>query len=84
MKTELSPNQVMAVEWIDAQLQKPNNKFYLGGGVYVNDLHECLATQKDRIVFGCETVQRASFRTTKKIKDYLLKNQGNNEAETIK
>lgn len=70
---ELSPNQVLAVEWIDTQLQKPNDKFYLGGGVYVNDLHECLKTQKDRIVFGCETVQRASFRTTKKIKDYLIK-----------
>ena len=73
MKKELSPNQVMAVEWIDAQLQKPNDKFYLGGGVYVADLHECLTTQKERIIFGCETVQRASFRTTKKIKDYLIK-----------
>ncbi len=83
MKAQLSPNQVLAVEWINAQLQKPNDKFYLGGGVYVNDLHECLKTQKDRIVFGCETVQRASFRTTKKIKDYLQKIQSNIELKTI-
>lgn len=80
MSTELSPNQVLAVEWIDAQLQKPNDKFYLGEGVYVNDLHECLKTQKDRILFGCETIKAASFRTTKKIKDYLIKIQSNNDA----
>lgn len=74
MSTELSPNQVLAVEWIESQLQKPNDKFYLGGGVHVNDLHVCLATQKERILFGCNTVKLASFRMTKKIKDYLNSN----------
>ena len=50
----LTTNQTRAIEWIDAQLLKPNDRFILKQGIHINDLHSCLKTQKERIIFGID------------------------------
>ena len=67
----LTTNQTKAIEWIDAQLLKPNEQFLLKEGVYINDLHLCLIAQKERILFGIDPLRKLAFLRTKEIKDYL-------------
>jgi hypothetical protein len=67
----LTTNQTRAIEWIDAQLLKPTERFMLKQGIYINDLHSCLRTQKERIIFGIDTLRKLAFLRVREIKDYL-------------
>lgn len=67
----LTTNQTRAIEWIDAQLLKPNDRFVLKEGIYINDLHSCLKTQKERIIFGIDPLRKLAFLRVREIKDYL-------------
>lgn len=67
----LTTNQIRAIEWIEAQLLKPNDRFILKEGIYINDLHSCLKTQKERIVFGIDPLRKLAFLRVREIKDYL-------------
>jgi hypothetical protein len=69
----LTTNQTRAIEWIEAQLLKPNERFILKDGVYVNDLHECLKSQKERILFGIDPLRKLAFLRVREIKNYLNK-----------
>jgi hypothetical protein len=67
----LTTSETKAIEWIDAQLLKPNQRFMLKEGIYINDLHSCLKSQKERIVFGIDPLKRLAFLRVREIKDYL-------------
>lgn len=67
----LTTNQTKAIEWIDAQLLKPNEQFMIKEGIYINDLHSCLRAQKERILFGIDPLRKLAFLRTKEIKEYL-------------
>jgi hypothetical protein len=67
----LTTNQTRAIEWIDAQLLKPNDRFILKQGIHINDLHSCLKTQKERIIFGIDPLRKLAFLRVREIKDYL-------------
>ena len=67
----LTTNETKAIEWIDAQLLKPNERFMLKEGIYINDLHLCLKSQKERIVFGIDPLKRLAFLRVREIKEYL-------------
>jgi hypothetical protein len=68
---KLKPTRLQAIEWIDKQLLEPTARFILKPGHYINDLNECLRTQKTRILFANETESALAYRRTKEIKDYL-------------
>jgi hypothetical protein len=67
----LTTNQTKAVEWIEAQLLKPNDRFILKEGIYINDLHSCLKSQKERILFGIDPLRKLAFLRVREIKDHL-------------
>lgn len=67
----LTTNQTRAIEWIEAQLLKPNDRFILKEGIYINDLHSCLKSQKERILFGIDPLRKLAFLRVREIKDYL-------------
>jgi hypothetical protein len=67
----LTTNQTRAIEWIEAQLLKPTERFMLKQGIYINDLHSCLKTQKERIIFGIDPLRKLAFLRVREIKDYL-------------
>jgi hypothetical protein len=67
----LTTTQTRAIEWIEAQLLKPNERFMLKEGIYINDLHECLKSQKERIVFGIDPLRRLAFLRVREIKNHL-------------
>lgn len=67
----LTENQTKAIEWIEAQLLKPNAQFMLKQGIYINDLHSCLTSQKERILFGIDPLKRLAFLRVREIKNYL-------------
>jgi hypothetical protein len=67
----LTTNETKAIEWIDAQLLKPNERFMLKEGIYINDLHSCLKSQKERIVFGIDPLRRLAFLRVREIKNHL-------------
>lgn len=67
----LTTNETKAIEWIEAQLLKPNAQFMLKDGIYINNLHSCLRAQKERILFGIDPLRKLAFLRTKEIKDYL-------------
>jgi hypothetical protein len=67
----LTTNQTKAIDWIDAQLLKPNERFILKDGIYINDLHECLKSQKERILFGIDPLRKLAFLRVREIKEYI-------------
>jgi hypothetical protein len=67
----LTTNQTKAIEWIDAQLLKPNERFILKDGIHIDDLHGCLRTQKERILFGIDPLRKLAFLRVREIKNYL-------------
>lgn len=67
----LTNNQTKAIEWIDAQLLKPNEQFMIKEGIHIDDLHSCLRTQKERIIFGIDPLRRLAFLRVREIKEYL-------------
>jgi hypothetical protein len=67
----LTTNQTKAIEWIDAQLLKPNERFILKDGIHIDDLHECLKTQKERILFGIDPLRKLAFLRVREIKNFL-------------
>ena len=67
----LTTNQTRAIEWIEAQLLKPNDRFILKEGIHINDLHSCLKSQKERILFGIDPLRKLAFLRVREIKDYL-------------
>lgn len=69
----LTTNQTRAIEWIAAQLLKPNDRFILKEGIYINDLHSCLKSQKERILFGIDPLRKLAFLRVREIKEYLNK-----------
>lgn len=69
----LKSNQVLAIEWIEAQLLKPTERFSHKPGEYINDLHEFLRTQKMRILFSGPLESGIAYKRVKDIKDYLNK-----------
>lgn len=69
----LTTNQTKALEWIETQLLKPSDRFMLKEGIYINDLHECLKTQKERIIFGIDPLRKLAFLRVREIKNYLNK-----------
>lgn len=68
---KLNSNRLQAIEWIDQQLLEPTSRFILKPGHYINDLNECLRTQKMRILFGCDIEATQAYRRTREIKNYL-------------
>ena len=71
----LTENQTKAIEWIEAQLLKPNERFMLKEGIYINDLHGCLKSQKERILFGIDPLRKLAFLRVREIKNYLNEKQ---------
>jgi len=71
----LTENQTKAIEWIEAQLLKPNEQFILKDGIYINDLHSCLKSQKERILFGIDPIRKLAFLRVREIKNYLNERQ---------
>ena len=69
----LTTNQTRAIEWIEAQLLKPTERFMLKQGIHINDLHLCLKTQKERIIFGIDPLRKLAFLRVREIKNYLNK-----------
>lgn len=67
----LTTNETKAIEWIEAQLLKPNAQFKLKDGIHINDLHSCLKTQKERILFSIDPLRRLAFLRVREIKNYL-------------
>jgi hypothetical protein len=67
----LTKNQTRAIEWIDAQLLKPNDRFMLKDGIHIDDLHLSLKAQKERILFGIDPLRRLAFLRVREIKEYL-------------
>ena len=67
----LTTNQTRAIEWIDAQLLKPNERFILKQGIHIDDLHSCLIAQKERILFGIDPLRKLAFLRVREIKNYL-------------
>ena len=67
----LTENQTKAIEWIEAQLLKHNEQFMLKDGIYINDLHSCLKSQKERILFGINPLRKLAFLRVREIKNYL-------------
>jgi hypothetical protein len=67
----LTKNETKAIEWINTQLLKPNEQFMLKDGIYINDLHGCLKSQKERIIFGIDPLKRLAFLRVREIKDFL-------------
>jgi len=67
----LTTNQTRAIEWIDSQLLKPNEQFILKDGIHIDDLHSCLKTQKERILFSIDPLRKLAFLRVREIKDYL-------------
>ena len=67
----LTTNQTKAIEWIDAQLLKPNERFILKQGIHIDDLHSCLIAQKERILFGIDPLRKLAFLRVREIKNYL-------------
>ena len=67
----LTTNQTRAIEWIEAQLLKPNDRIILKEGIYINDLHSCLKSQKERILFGIDPLRKLAFLRVREIKNYL-------------
>jgi hypothetical protein len=68
---KINPNRLLAINWIDAQLLKPTQRFVLSQGIHINDLHSCLKTQKERIIFGIDPLRKLAFLRVREIKDYL-------------
>lgn len=68
---KLNSNRLQAIDWIDKQLLEPTARFILKPGHYINDLNECLRTQKMRILFGCDIEATQAYRRTREIKNYL-------------
>lgn len=64
-------NYQKAIEWIDAQLLKPNNRFMLKEGVYIDDLHGCLKSQKHRILYSIDPLRKLAFLRVREIKNHL-------------
>ena len=71
----LTTNQTKAIEWIDAQLLNPNEQFMIKEGIYINDLHLCLKSQKERIIFGIDPLRKLAFLRVREIKNYLNEKQ---------
>ena len=67
----LTTNQTKAIEWIDAQLLESNERFMIKQGIYINDLHLCLKTQKERMLFGIDPLRKLAFLRVREIKNYL-------------
>jgi hypothetical protein len=67
----IKPTRLQAIEWIDGQLLKPTARFILKPGHYINDLNECIRTQKTRMLFADEMEASLAYRRVKEIKDYL-------------
>jgi hypothetical protein len=67
----LKPTRLQAIEWIDRQLLEPTKQFLLSPGIHIDDLNECLKTQKMRILFGGDLESGVAYIRVKKIKDYL-------------
>ena len=71
----LTINHTRAIEWIEAQLLKPNDRFILKEGIHINDLHSCLKSQKERILFGIDPLRKLAFLRVREIKNYLNEKQ---------
>jgi hypothetical protein len=67
----IKPTRLQAIEWIDNQLLEPTVRFMIKPGHYINDLNECLRTQKTRMLFADEMEASLAYRRAKEIKDYL-------------
>lgn len=64
-------NYLQAIKWLDAQLLKPNEQFTLKEGVIIDDLHECLRSQKHRILYSIDPLRKLAFLRVREIKNYL-------------
>ena len=67
----VSINHKKAIDWIELQLLKPNDSFILKEGVYIDDLHSCLKSQKHRILYGIDPLRKLAFLRVREIKEYL-------------
>jgi hypothetical protein len=67
----LKPNLILAIDWIEAQLLQPNQSFSHKPCEYLNDLHECLKTQKMRMISAGPLESGLAYLRTKQIKDFL-------------
>jgi hypothetical protein len=67
----IKPTRLQAIEWINKQLLEPTARFILKPGHHINDLNECLRTQKERILFGIDPLRRLAFLRVREIKNYL-------------
>jgi hypothetical protein len=69
---KLPSNFQNAINWINEQLDKPNQlEINLGGGIIINDLHKCLEIKKERLINLEGYNQKIVFLQTKIIKDHL-------------
>jgi hypothetical protein len=71
-QSNLTANQIKAIEWIDLMLTKPNmTGIKYKQAITIIDLHGFLKINRIRILEGREVIKKNSFEKVKLLKDYL-------------
>ena len=71
-QSNLTANQIKAIEWIDLMLTKPNmTGIKYKQGITIIDLHGWLKLNRIRILEGREIIKKNSYEKVKLLKDYL-------------
>jgi hypothetical protein len=71
-QSNLTANQIKAIEWIDLMLTKPNmTGIKYKQGITIIDLHGWLKLNRIRILEGREIIRKNSYEKVKLLKDFL-------------
>jgi hypothetical protein len=71
-QSNLTANQIKAIEWIDLMLTKPNmTGIKYKQAITIIDLHGWLKLNRIRILEGREIIRKNSYEKVKLLKDYL-------------
>lgn len=71
-QSNLTANQIKAIEWIDLMLTKPNmTGIQYTQGVTIVNLHRWLNLRRIGILDGREIIRNKSYEKVKLLKDFL-------------
>lgn len=71
-QSNLTANQIKAIEWIDLMLTKPNmTGIQYTQGVTIVNLHRWLNLKRIGILDGREIIRNKSYEKVKLLKDFL-------------
>lgn len=71
-QSNLTANQIKAIEWIDLMLTKPNmTGIQYTQGVTIINLHRWLNLKRIGILDGREIIRNKSYEKVKLLKDFL-------------